>query len=75
MHSLHLANAAGEKFMRAIKPYCRVKGPELEIALKFRSTFASYGSGKKTPKSIMVKRRKLREKLIQFRHAKPKGKA
>lgn len=70
VYSLHLTSATGARFLESIRPYCRVKGPEIDIAMEFRSTMRSSGAKTLLSDEVLSERKRLRDNLIRFRHDK-----
>jgi hypothetical protein len=67
--SLHMSSRQAREFLSAIRPYCRVKGPEIDIALEFAGTFIGRAKTR-VPADVTNTRAGLRNQLLTFRREK-----
>lgn len=63
---LTLGPRASAEFLSDIRPYCRVKCEEIDMALEFAATVTPLNR-RKVPADIMDKRRELRARIVAFR--------
>ncbi|MGH7177728.1 MAG: LAGLIDADG family homing endonuclease [Tepidisphaeraceae bacterium] len=69
VYAWHVGACVAEAFLVAVRPYVRVKGPEIDIALEFRETFEGRGTTRLS-EQLLRKREKLRTALNGYRKAK-----
>lgn len=62
-----IRSAGAEKFLRDIRPWARVKGEQIDIALAFRETFRLPGGSARIPEGVIDLRNDLKRQLEEGR--------